>query len=147
MHWRFIDRVDSFEPWEAIAGTKAISFEEYSLLKPFGRKGDFPEGLVIECCVELLRWLVSASSEFRKTSALVEIRDFRLARVAKLGAVLEVAAEVEERSEEALLARCSVAMSGESVAAGPLGVSLVPLQGSFDPELVSGMWRELYGAA
>ena len=97
--------------------------------------------------MELLRWLVSASSEFRKTSALVEIHDFRLARVFRLGAVLKIAAEVEERSEGALIARCSVALSGESVAAGPLGVSLMPLQGSFDPELVSGMWRELYGAA
>ena len=147
MRWRFIDRVDSFEPWKAIAGAKAISFEEVSLLKPFGRKGDLPESLVIESCVELVRWLVAASSGFEKASDLAEIRHFRTERISGLGTLLEIAAEVEDHAEGGLSARCRVAASGRTVASGTLYVSLSPLAAGFDAGLVEGTWRELHGEA
>jgi len=41
MKWRLIDKLERYEPWRSVSGRKAVSFEEYSLLKPFGRKGDF----------------------------------------------------------------------------------------------------------
>ncbi len=147
MHWRFIDRVDSFEPWKEIAGTKAISFEEVSLLKPFGRKGDFPEALVLECCVELVRWLVAASSGFSLASVISGIEGFHLDRTKGPGGVLTTTAEVERCGEDELLADCRVELMGSATAGGRIGFVLVPLEEGFDAEFVEGMWRELYGAA
>lgn len=147
MHWRFIDRVDSFEPWKAVAGTKAVSFEEASLLKPFGRKGDFPGALVLECCVELVRWLVAASSGFSLTSAVSRIDGFHLSRIGGPGGILTMTAEVERRGEDELLADCRVEFSDSASAGGRIAFVLVPLAESFDPGIVSAMWRELHGAA
>ena len=147
MRWRLIDRIDSFEAWAAIAGTKAVSFEEISLLKPFGRKGDFPETLVLEGCVELMRWLVGASSGFTQSCILDRVEDFRCSRANGAGQVLSVSARVERRTEEEIDARCSVRREGDEIAAGRIGASLVPLEDRYDRATVSTIWAELNGKA
>ena len=160
MKWRFLDCIISFEPWAMIAARKAISLEEYSLLKPFGRKGDFPEGLILECCVEAVRWLVAASSGFAQVSVLSEIEGFRftakmpipatadkMPTMVGMGDVLEIAATVKQRGENDASIECCVKCSDKDAARGEITVALLPLNESFDREFVESMWRELYGAA
>jgi 3-hydroxymyristoyl/3-hydroxydecanoyl-(acyl carrier protein) dehydratase len=142
-----VDRITRFEPWAAIEGRKAVSFEEYSLLKPFGRNGSFPESLLLECCVESARWLVTASSGFTQTSILSEVREFRIEREVGMGDSLEIVAHVQQRGEDDLRVECRVACSRGNVAYGDVIVALGPLNESFDREWVEGYWRELYGAA
>ncbi|MCY3024405.1 MAG: hypothetical protein NTW87_35980 [Planctomycetota bacterium] len=145
MKWRLIDRVDSFEPWRSIAGRKTISFEEYSLLKVFGRKGSFPESLVLESCVELARWLAAASSGFSQTAALAEVETFRFTAEADRSEVLRISARVVARERNLLRLECAVATSAGEVAAGRFTVELLPLGEHFDTEWVTGLWRELCG--
>jgi hypothetical protein len=130
-----------------IAARKAISLEEYSLLKPFGRKGDFPESLVLECCVESVRWLVAASSGFAQVSVLSEVHEFRIERVVGMGEILEIAATVKQRGENHVRVECRVKCSDKDAARGEITVALLPLNESFDREFVESIWRELYGAA
>lgn len=147
MHWRFLDQVDRFEPWRAIAGRKAVSLEEYLLLRPLGRTGRFPESLVLECCVEIVRWLVAASSGFAQTSYLSEVQEFRIERETSMGDVLEVSASLARRDERRIEIKCRVDCSGNPVARGTIAVDLMPLGEAFDRAFVEGMWRELNGSA
>ena len=160
MRWRFLDRVDEFEPWERISGRKAISLEEYSLLERLGRPGSFPESLVLETCVELVRWLVAASSGFTWSCVLTEVDGFRVERETGPGEVLELGATVERRpstplravslsngEEGGLRLACRVESAGRPVAAGVIGMNLTSLEEGFDPKRVEGIWRELYGPA
>lgn len=146
MRFRLIDRVDSFEAWSAIAGRKAVSFEEYSLLKPFGRFGVFPEDLVLGGCVELGRWLVAASSSFELIAILGEVRDFAVDARAGAGQLLEMAAEVTLRAEDHLDLECAVGCAAGPVARGSIGLVLLPAHGYYDCELLKAAWGELNGA-
>lgn len=147
MRWRFVDRVARFEAWAAIEGRKAISFEEYSLLKPFGRKGFFPETLALESCVELVRWLVAASSGFQQATVLSQVEDFRFEREVGMGEALQMSATITQRDEKELRIECSISSAGQPVGRGALSVAMQPLAEGFDRECVETMWRELYGAA
>lgn len=156
MRWRFVDKIDSFQPWRSAAGRKAVSLEEYSLGEPFGRKGVLPESLVLESCVQLVRWLVARSSEFRSTCILSEIDGFSLLREVGMGDVLAVAAEVvggegeapaEPLAGDRLRAECRVRSGGELVARGALSFGLLPMAAVADPEATEAIWRELYGAS
>ena len=158
MRWRFVDRILDFEPWAALRSLKAVSFEEYSLLERHGRAGAFPECLVLESCVESVRWLVAASSGFRSAAALVEVSEFRFVREAGMGDRLEIAIEVLERAENRLRVevRADVAPRGNasalpsqktSVARGVLVLETVPLSESFEREDVLALWNEIHGAS
>lgn len=147
MRWRFLDQIVRFEPWRAIVGRKVISLEEYLLLRPLGRMGSFPESLVLECCVEAVRWLVAASSDFAQTSYLSEIREFRIERETHMGDVLEVSASLTRRDGGQIEMECRVNTADSPVARGTIVVDLMPLNQAFDGVFVEGMWRELHGAA
>jgi len=147
VRWRFLDRIVRFEPWRAIVGRKAISLEEYSLPRPFGRMGSFPESLVLECCVEAARWLVAASSDFAQTSYLSEVREFRIERETRMGDALEVSASLTRRDGGQIEMECRVNCGDSLAARGTIVVDLMPLSEAFDGVFVQGMWRELHGAA
>jgi 3-hydroxymyristoyl/3-hydroxydecanoyl-(acyl carrier protein) dehydratase len=148
MRWRFVDRVTAFEPWQHIAGRKAVSLEEYKLLEPLGREGVLPESLVMECCVELGRWLIAASTEFKQTCVLGGIDRFEFQAEAGMGAVLEVETRLEGGAGAVpLRADCRVTAGGREVAGGKITLGLVPLAEGFDPDFTASMWSELRGAS
>lgn len=145
MRWRFMDRVIGFEPWTAIEGRKTISLEEYSLLEPFGRKGSFPESLVIESCVHLARWLVVVSSAFEQTCILSAIDRFGFDRETVAGSALILSLKVTDRQGRNVHLACSVAGGGHGVGHGNLVVSLLPLNEAVVGEDMRTLWQELYG--
>ena len=147
MRWRFVDKITAMQPWQKISGIKAIGLEEYYLLEPLGREYVLPESLVIECCVELARWLVSVSSSFSLIALLSEIDDFAFARSAKGGEVLEIHANLLGRSNADVSVECSVTARGRAVAAGRLTLDSLPLLDGSDREEMAGRWRELHGPA
>jgi len=147
MRWRFVDKVDSLTPWQEARGRKAVSLEEYSLLLPQGREGEFPESLCLESCVALVRWLVAASSGFETTCVLSEVQEFAFTGRMTMGDVLEMKATVIRRNEHSLVAECSVHCRNVAVAQGRIAVTFLPLAGAFDEELLSGTWKEIYAPA
>ena len=147
MRWRLLDRVLQLEPWKSARGTKAVSFEEYTLREPFGREGTLPESLVMESCVELVRWFVAASSDFEMTCLLEEVRQFELLGEAGMGDSLQIHATIIRREESCLMTDCGVAVGNREIARGRLRVGLVPMAESFDVEWMRGRWCELYATA
>ncbi len=145
MRWRLVDRVVEFTPWERIAGTKAVSFEEYSLLRAFGRKGDLPESLLLGACAELARWLATASSGFTHSALLRSVSDFRVDSCAGMGSVLALSADVRRRDGGTVEAGCEVTDGGRPVARGRLTMGLVAQPGLAEAEAARARWRELSG--
>ncbi len=147
MRWRLLDKVLQLEPWKSACGLKAVSFEEYVLYEPFGREGVLPESLVVESCVELIRWLVAESSDFEMTCLLEEVAEFEFSGEAGMGESLEIRATIVANESSRLVADCSVAVGEHRIARGRLGVGLVPMAESFDVEWMRGRWCELYATA
>jgi hypothetical protein len=147
MRWFFVDRIESYCAWESITARKAVSFEEFHLLESHGRRGEFPESLLVEACVEAFRWLVVRSSEYRLSAVLQAIEEFSLAAPASCGDVLRVSLAIGERNPGALSAGCSILCSRGTLASGRLSVETTDLDAQSDRSLLAGAWRELYGAA
>jgi 3-hydroxymyristoyl/3-hydroxydecanoyl-(acyl carrier protein) dehydratase len=147
MRWRFLDRIETFTPWVALSGIKTISFEEYSLMKPFGRKGEMPELFAIEACVASVQWLVMSSSEFEQTALLVGADNFALSGMAGMGDVLRTQVAVQEKSAKGMVAKSTVQVSHADLASGTLEFELVPLEPLWPSANARKMWDSLYGAA
>lgn len=158
MRWRFVDRILDFEPWATLRSLKAVSFEEYNLLERHGRAGAFPECLVLESCVESVRWLVAASSGFESAAMLVEVSEFRFMREAGMGDRIEIEVKVLERAGNELRVECRAAAAAKrgaqslpsldrTVAQGALVLETVPLSESFEREDMLVLWNEIHGAS
>lgn len=147
MRWRLLDSVLQLEQWKSARGIKAVSFEEYTLREPFGREGLLPETMVMESCVELIRWLVADSSDFEMTCLLEEVTGFEWLGEAGMGDSLHIHATIIAREEACLTTDCRVAVGEREIARGRLRVGLVPMAESFDVEWMRGRWCELYATA
>ena len=149
MRWCFADRIDGFEPWTLIDGHKCVSLEEYSLLEPLGREGEFPESLVIESCIHFARWLVAASSGFTSLAVLRQVSSFSFDARIRAGARIDVCVRVESRAGNLLTVRCTVSAGAADAAGsaeGTLWLEILPSSGLYDAAELEMLWTELYGA-
>lgn len=147
MRWRFVDRITAFDAWKRIEGRKAVSLEEYSLLAPQGREGEFPESLLLECCVQFARWLIVASSDFHWTGELAGVGDFRFEQIVRAGQLLHVSSVTTAQSDDAVEMTCELISSSGLVCAGALTFRIAPLQDSQDPLSLKILWKEICGQA
>ncbi len=147
MRWRFTDKITDFEAWKSIRGIKAVSLEEYSLLEWTGRKGSFPENLVVEACVHLSRWLVAASSQFRQSCLLKEIGPFAFTGNTNAGSALFIAIEAQAKADNELNVVCDVSGGDRPCGSGKLTLTLVSMRELICPKDMEALWRELYGKA
>ncbi len=144
MRWRFTDRIIHFTAWQAIGGVKTVSLEEYCLLERMGRKGSFPESLVVESCVHLCQWLAAASSGFAQSCTVNTIEHFSFPGRTAAGTVLSVEVEVLARTPGEVHVACDIHAGTSSHGQGRLKLSLVPMNELFVPEAVETLWREIY---
>lgn len=147
MRWRLIDNISALTPWVSICGRKAVTFEEYSLQKPFGRKGEFPESLIVGSCVELARWLVMASSDWQQGCQLVAVNNFRFTGIAGRGDTFALTLTVTARTDSQLTVACRATVDGHALADGQLVMQLTQLAEYDSAERRQLLWRELYAAA
>jgi hypothetical protein len=147
MRWRFVDRVVSIEPWKRARAEKCVSLEEYFLLERLGRRGTLPESLFLASFVELARWLVIVSSEFRESALLTEIANFRICRSLSMGAVLGMDVAVVGRTADALTLRAQGGSCGAAVCEGTLTLAPCPLGKLSTTATARRLWQELHVTA
>lgn len=145
MKWRFIDRIDSWQPWQRLAGRKVVSLEEYCLGEPLGRRGVFPETLLLETAVEGCRWLVLASSEFVQSCSLAEVREFSVLQPVGMGAVLELTVALAPPPEAGYVtAVCELGTAAAGlVARGTLRLQLAAAAAHLATEDMRTLWQNL----
>lgn len=144
MRWRFVDRMEAFEPWAFLRGRKSISLEEYCLLDPLGRKGVFPETLALESCAHLGRWLVMKSSDFLKIGLLSEVREFSFANECGMEQSLEMTVRVQKKEEGSIEGAFDATAEGKPICRGVLILVFIGLEELVDPETMRATWQELY---
>lgn len=144
MRWRFVDRIERMAPWRSIRGRKSLSFEEYNLLAPFGREGVLPETLIIETCVQLVRWLAIGSSDFRQIAVLSGLEGFAFEDIVGMGDVLTASASVKRRDEHCLDVDCRILVGDRPVGKGTVLAALEDLAPFYCRESVEIGWRSLY---
>jgi 3-hydroxymyristoyl/3-hydroxydecanoyl-(acyl carrier protein) dehydratase len=144
MRWRFVDRMEAFEPWTFLRGRKSISLEEYCLLEPLGRKGAFPESLVLESCTQLGRWLVMKRSDFATIGLLSEVRELSFAEECGMEQSLEMTVRVQKKVEGFIEAACEATAEGRLICRGVVILVFMGLGELVDPETMRATWQELY---
>jgi len=147
MRWHFADRIDAFEPWDRIRGRKSVSLEEYYLLEPLGREGEFPESLILETCVHFARWLVAASTDFQSLALLNGVHDFQCDATVREGARLDVHVRLERGPAKPVTALCTVSSGESETARGTLTLEIIPAADYSDPAELRMLWTELHGTA
>ncbi|MFA6093478.1 MAG: hypothetical protein WCU88_10505 [Elusimicrobiota bacterium] len=143
MKWRFVDRIESCEPWTSIRGRKAVSFEEYSLLKNFNRKGTLPEALALESLVQLARWLIAKSSDFTQIGTLSKVEALKFEQEAVMGDSLSLEIRILERKGMSIRMGCDASTSSGTVCQGTIVLDAQPLAGFADPHSLRSMWGEI----
>jgi len=93
MRFCMVDRILHEAPGQ-IRTLKTISFEEFSLLKPWDRKGAFPESLMLQVAVESAALLLTAEEPTR-TGILEWVEELRFLRETRPGSVLNCEVRVE----------------------------------------------------
>lgn len=147
MRWIFVDAITHFTEWKRICGRKCVSLEEYSLLEPFGRKGELPASLLIESCVQLARWLVLKSSGFESACVLAAVQEFSFTRNASMGDVLELECDAIKVSSELTGMTFRILVNGARIATGGMFFTLIPASEHDSRDALEQMWRELYEPA
>ena len=127
MRFRLVDRILEEAPGR-IRTQKTISFEEFSLLKPWGRKGAFPETLLLQVAVESAALLLNTGDAAR-TGVLEGVDDVRFLRETRPGSVLECVVNAEGDAF-----RFTLADPWGPLASGLLSLSPLPLESCLDPE-------------
>jgi hypothetical protein len=147
MRWHFVDRIDSYLEWKSLTARKAVSFEEFHLLDQQGRQGEFPESLLLETCVESLRWLIVRSSDFQLLSVVRTVDAFSVYAPAGCGDVLSITVVIDDRAPDWISASCTVFSSRGNLAKGTLSAKTLPLDAYGDRSLLQGAWKDLHGKA
>jgi hypothetical protein len=147
MRWHFVDRIDSYLEWKSLTARKAVSFEEFHLLEKQGRQGELPESLLLETCVESLRWLIIRSSEFQLLAVLHAIDAFSIDTPACCGDVLSITVTIDELARDIIVASCAVFCARGNLAEGKISVKTLPLDAYDDRSLLQETWKDLCGKA
>jgi 3-hydroxymyristoyl/3-hydroxydecanoyl-(acyl carrier protein) dehydratase len=145
LRWQFIDRIEKFEPWDQISGRKVVSFEEVTLLEPFGMPGDLPTSLIVESLVQLAYWLVVGSSDFIFGCVLSGVENLCVDKPVKSGCQLRLDVSVAARDSHQLEVKVEADSKGDCVCRGTLTLDLIPLNELQDTNELEYMWSELHG--
>jgi hypothetical protein len=144
MRWHFVDRIDSYLEWKSLTACKAVSFEEFHLLEQQGRRGEFPESLLLETCIESLRWLIVRSSEFQLSAVLHSVDRFSVYTSARCGDVLSMTAIIDERHPDMVSASCTVICVRGNLAEGKISMETLPIDACYDRSLLQATWKDLH---
>jgi hypothetical protein len=124
-----------------------VSFEEFHLLEKQGRQGEFPESLLLEVCIESLRWLIVRSSGFQLSAIVRAVDAFTIYKPARCGDVLSTTVTIDERAPEMIVASCRVFCQRGNLAEGAIAAQTLLLDSCFDRSLLQGTWKDLHGKA
>jgi hypothetical protein len=140
MKFRMVDRILDCQA-DLIRTRKTVSFEEYSLLKPWGRKGAFPETLVFQVAVESASLLLAHRSGRTRVGLLEEVEALRFARESRPGAVLDC--EVTFENDHYVF---RIQDHGVLLASGNLRLKDFPLAEAHDSEVFALRWEAIHAA-
>jgi 3-hydroxymyristoyl/3-hydroxydecanoyl-(acyl carrier protein) dehydratase len=147
LKFRLVDKIVQFSQNKSIETRKAISFEEFSLLKVWGRKGTFPETLILQFAVESLSWLVAMSTKFQKICVLEQLDEAAFLAQTAPGATLTAHVDMTDLTDSHCQCVFAIYDRQQKIAHGSFRGATMPLSKSYNPDDYALIWRELYAEA
>ena len=141
MKFRLIDRIIDIRHGERIKTRKAVSFEEYSLSKLWGRKGVLPESLIVQFAVESACHLIAFTTNFQKIGILKEIIIARFFEQTMPGDILFGTIDMSPVDQTRLLCDFKIQTEDKQLADGSFIAEPIPLHNCFHPDHYMLMWR------
>lgn len=99
MKFRLVDKITGCVPGEHITGIKALSLEEYFLLRPHGLKSEFPATLMAESLFQLGNFLINATWN-DKLGNLVMFKSIEIHEPLRAGGVLDMRVEISSTIDD-----------------------------------------------
>jgi 3-hydroxymyristoyl/3-hydroxydecanoyl-(acyl carrier protein) dehydratase len=140
--FRFVDKILSFSISGSIQTEKAISFEEFSLLKIWGRKGTFPETLIFQFAVESAALFIAGSNGFETFGVLDHIDEAHFLKTTRPGDVLLGSIDLISDPDPTYDFKFKISVVEKEIAHGRFGLSPVPLPEYFEKETYTLMWKD-----
>lgn len=146
MKFRFVDAITKVVPGRTIEGVKAVSLEEYFLLRPAGLKMDFPPTLLAESLFQLANFLIHASFPGR-LGLIVLFERIEWPGSVQAGDVVRLTVDLASRIDEACVLEGRGSVNGRTVVEGRrCTAKLVDASTLVDPDQYDRMFRRLSGA-
>jgi 3-hydroxymyristoyl/3-hydroxydecanoyl-(acyl carrier protein) dehydratase len=142
MKFRLVDKIIDFEKEVSIETAKAVSFEEFSLLKRWGRKGAFPETLLLQFAVESASLLIAGSTGFASMGVLAEAGPVRFFSPSTPGDIVHASLQAASVGMNRWEIKFTLKTQREPIADGLLSMDLVALDTCFETKYYLLMWKE-----
>jgi 3-hydroxyacyl-[acyl-carrier-protein] dehydratase len=114
MRFLFVDRIESIEKEKSARGRKNLAMSEDYFEHHFPFSPVMPGVLMLQALVELSRWLVLYSTDFRFHCVLSGVQRLKIRAPAQPGDVLEIEVDWTERRDD------EVIFSGRALKAGKM---------------------------
>jgi 3-hydroxyacyl-[acyl-carrier-protein] dehydratase len=134
MRFLFIDRIASIEREKSARGRKVLAMSEDYFEHHFPFSPVMPGVLMLQALVELSRWLVLYSTDFRFYCLLSTLHLLKIRAAAQPGDVLEAEVDWAESKDEAVLFSGRVFKEGALIADARFENRLVEIADSRDSE-------------
>src|SRR5262245_43180259 len=121
-----VDRVTEVEARRHIAGIKGVSLEEEYFRDHFPHFAVVPGVLILETCIQLGSWLLSASTDFTRIGRLRRVRALRFKKASFPGSLLHVHVRCAEWSDTELVLRADVSSDRTSCTEGEFSIGVEP---------------------
>lgn len=143
MKFRLVDTIVEYYENTSINTRKAISFEEFSLLKRWGRKGEFPETLILQLAVESAAFLMAVSSQFKYIGLLKTIDHVKYKAQTTPGDILECQINTMPGDNGSYSFQYHIKTGKQIISEGAFTLQPVLLDIYYDPKTYIMMLKEI----
>ncbi|MBU1056475.1 MAG: hypothetical protein KKC46_21995 [Proteobacteria bacterium] len=143
MKFRLVDSIIRYCENTSISTRKAISFEEFSLLKRWGRKGEFPELLILQLAVESAAFLMAVSSQFEYIGLLKTIDYVKYKAQTAPGDILECQITTMPETNGSNSFKYLIKTGKQIISEGAFTLEPVKLEMFYDPKIYMMMLEEI----
>ncbi len=145
MKFRMIDRICSYEPALSICGTKAVSFEEYSIASAVGAASCLPPTLLMESVFQLGNWLIVLTSDFTEMGLLVRVGRVEFLKPVGPGERISVSISVKRYRDDGICFDGEASVDGRVVVRGESCLAApAPLADYCNPADLRVLFSEIY---
>jgi len=137
-----IDKIEVFEPWSYMRGSKTIHHDDRRPLSPAPGNRMFSESQVIDAVVFLGRWLVIISTGFQKNTSLTGIREFSFGSLPDTGETLQIKVTIQRHDWDDIILSCDVSSRDRFVARGSFTLEEVDLVDPDEIVRLSELWKQ-----
>ncbi len=116
MRFLFYDAITTIEKARSIEGVKTFSLSEEFLRNHYSRSACVPGVIFVEAMAQLLGWLITYSSDFKMSAALILLEGVAVPSHMRPGFRAEIRGEIVSSSRRDTMGKGEIWVDGERIA-------------------------------